>query len=55
MESGHIHLSVVSVASIVAVVLVTSFILHQASLKLGSSQNEQQQLWGKAIFAGFGI
>ncbi len=52
---GHIHLSVVSVAGIVAVVILTNFLLHQASLKLGSSQNESAQLWGKALAAGFGV
>ncbi len=52
---GHIHLSVVSILAVVAVVVLTNFLLHQASLKLGASPDEGKQLWGKAIAAGFGI
>jgi hypothetical protein len=53
--TGHIHLSVLSVVSVMAVVVLTSFLMHQASLKLISSDSEKQQLWGKAIAAGFGF
>ena len=52
---GHIHLSVISVTGTVAVLIIASFLLHQASLKLGASQNENMQLWGKALAAGFGF
>lgn len=52
---GHIHLSAISVISVVAVVIVTNFLLHQASLKLGASTDENKQLWGKALAAGFGF
>lgn len=55
MKDGHVHLSVVSVAGIVAVCLLTQFLLHQAALVLTASNDENKQLWGKAIAAGFGI
>jgi len=52
---GHIHLSTVSVAGTVAVIILTSFLMHQASLALANSTDENKQLWGKAIAAGFGF
>lgn len=52
---GHVHLSIVSIGGTVAVIVLTNFLLHQASLKLGSSSDENMQLWGKALAAGFGF
>jgi len=52
---GHIHISTVSVLTTVSVLIIASFLLHQASLKLGASTNESNQLWGKALAAGFGF
>lgn len=55
MRDGHVHLSVISVAGTVAVILLTNFILHQLALKLGSSDDENKRKWGEAIVAGFGM
>lgn len=52
---GHVHISTISVVTVVAIVVLTNFLLHQASLKLGSSTDENKQLWGKALAAGFGM
>ena len=52
---GHIHLSAVSVISVVSIIILTNFMLHQASLTLGASSDEKKQLWGKALAAGFGF
>lgn len=52
---GHIHLSVVSVVGTISIIILANFLLHQASLKLGASTDESQQLWGKALAAGFGF
>lgn len=53
--TGHIHLSVVSVMGTFATLILASFLLHQLALKLGSSDDENKQLWGKALVAGFGF
>lgn len=51
----HIHLSTISIAGTVAIVVLTCFLMHQASLTLGSSTDENKALWGKALAAGFGF
>ena len=53
--TSHIHLSAVSVIGVAAITILTMFLLHQASLKLISSDKESAQLWGKALAAGFGV
>jgi len=53
--TNHIHLSTVSVLATVSIVVITLFLMHQASLTLISSDSENKQLWGKALAAGFGV
>lgn len=53
--NGHIHLSAVSFLTTAAILIIVNFLLHMASLKLASSDNENMQLWGKSLAAGFGF
>lgn len=53
--TSHIHLSILSVLSISAVCILTSFMMHQLSLILVTSDSEGKQLFGKAIAGGFGF
>jgi hypothetical protein len=51
---NHIHLSVVSALTTAAIVILTTFFLHMAAMKLTASENPTTQAWGKAFAAGWG-
>jgi hypothetical protein len=51
---NHIHISTVSVITTVSIVVLTTFFLHMAALRMSASDNPSTAAWGKAIAAGWG-
>lgn len=51
---GHIHLSALGFLTVGAMVILWTFLLHMAALRLSASDNPAYQTWGKALAAGWG-